>query len=603
MRRPSPIRWVLAAALGAALAPVAVLAEGGPRAAPKRAEGTVSFVAAQSIYVSLGAEDGAEVGAELEVIRDGRHLGRLRIDAVSTRSAAAFAIEIAGEIRPGDTVVLTVTQRVAEKPQAAAAKAAPAAATASAAPLSSGESLEELWVKIEAAPPPKVPFRRGGAAAATPGTTRVGASPALLAPGTPPPPGGPPAGAGSNIAHGSLTAGYVGSFDRTKNSSDHTFHAPRASASITIERLFGEPITFRFRGDARAIIEDQDRLDRTGAKLRERIFFSEISLTYADPGTPIRISIGRIYASDAAQAGSLDGGRVGLAFGGFEFGGFGGLDAAPDFSDRGRLKYGAYASFRTPPAASIAYSGGLAFVRIHDGGDLDRQYAALDQRLLLGPYVTVFNLVEVDFTSGTPNSRERPNVDLTDVYAGVRVRPVRAFEVGLSYDRRRPFYGKRELDDLEPATLAAIDDHVWQTLRADARLWLPADFYVRGFGDKRLGAGDGLFFGGEVGCERIGGSDWRAAAGGSWSDTKYVRGTSYHGRAGAWITERLDVTLTYRVWFDDYDDGRKKVVRHAPGASIEWMATRALSFVADVEYAFGDEADRVLGSLSLTYRF
>jgi hypothetical protein len=576
---------------GRLLAPAIVLVFcAGLRAAAADAteiRGSVSFVAESSVYITTGRAQGVEVGAEVRVVRGGKTVARLRVEAVSSGSAAAVAVDLPGEVRPGDMIVVVVR---AGPPRTAAPRASPGAP---AGPLPSPEELEVLWTKAAAsgAPLAKVPYRGRGAVsgratatkAAAPAAPRVEAEPA------------------ANVAHGSISVGYFGSYDSSPDSADHTYHAPRASAAVTVERILGEPLTLRIRGDARAILEDQDRVNRSGTHLDRRISLTELSLTWSPASVPLRVSAGRTFASPAAQTGIVDGARVSLVLGAFEAGGFGGLDAAPNLDDRRRTKLGAFVTFRTPPGADLDYQASVAFVQTGEGGTADRRLVALDQRLFLAPWLSAFHMVEIDLYGGTENPAGRPSVDLTDLYLGLRARPLEWLDIGVSYDRRRPFYGALEAEDIFPATPALVDDDPRQTLRGDARLALPARSYVRVFGDRRLGAGDGVAAGGELGCDDLGGV--HVALGGSYTRTRYVRGPAFYARASTFLLERLSASASYTLSFDDYRDGRGRVVRHEPRISLDYLLSTAFSLQADVGYEFGDEVRRATLALSLTYRF
>ncbi|HVY61446.1 MAG TPA: hypothetical protein VHF22_07320, partial [Planctomycetota bacterium] len=219
-------------------------------------------------------------------------------------------------------------------------------------------------------------------------------------------------------------------------------------------------------------------------------------------------------------------------------------------------------------------------------------------------------LDEIDLYSGTENPEKRPSVDLTDVYAGARVRPVRWLDLGVSYDRRRIFFGKREADAIFPATLEFIDTGPWTTFRADGRVDLPLRCYARGYWDRRLGAGGVIGYGGEAGCDAVGGLPLRLAGGGSATDTRYVSGTSFFGRAGAALGDDVDVTVQYTITFDTYETGGgvssssgDKVTRQEPRLSLEWFVTPRVLFYADGSYELGDEARRAMVSAAVTFRF
>lgn len=600
------------ATIAAALALVLLLAAAAPpvRAADAaRAEGTVSFVASASIYASLGREDGVEVGAELRVIRDGRTIARLRVEAVSSGSAVAVAMAVEAEVRPGDTVVLVAARRSVAAPPAAPAAApqrAPAPAPPPSAPARPPRAaalapadVEALWVKVEAAPAPKVPYRRrAGEPPPAPPARRSGAPAGQVGSAAP---GAPEA----NRVRGSVTLGWFASFDDSPDSPDYSRHAPRASATIDVDRIGGEPLRFRFRGDARAIFQDENRFDRRGAEFVRRASLSELSLTWSPVSAPLRVAVGRVFASDAPQTRSVDGARVAALLGPLEVGAFAGLDAAPDLDDRGRTKVGGYLTLRGHVAEATTYEGSLAFARIGTSdGDLDRQIVALWQRIAFSSVLSAYNLAEVDLYSGTENPLDRRSADLTALALGVRARPARFLDLGVSYDRRRPFYGEIEIDDLEPALVEDLEDDVRQTFRADARVWLPATAYVSAWADRRLGAGDEFAAGGEIGFRDLAASGVSAALGGSYTRTRYVRGPSIFVRGTSVILDVLEASLSWRTTIDEYEDGdRARAVRHEPRAGVVYLISNALSAEAEVGYEFGDEVRRATVAVSVTYRF
>jgi hypothetical protein len=257
----------------------------------------------------------------------------------------------------------------------------------------------------------------------------------------------------------------------------------------------------------------------------------------------------------------------------------------------------------------VGYEGTVALVRTTDGGTVDRQLVALDQRLTILPFLTVFNLVEVDLYSGAENPLDRPGVDLTSVHLALRARPVKDLDVGVAYDRRRPFYGTREVEDLGPATVEEIETDILETYRADARLAFGPGYFVRVSADLFRGGGDGRALGIEAGADAIGGTPLRLSGGGtvSWArDTDTVR---LFARAALAIGRNLHATLAYAVTrYDsatetDTGGDRAAGLRHEPRAGIDWLITSSLSLHADVGYESGDDIDRLSVSTFITYRF
>jgi len=525
-----------------------------------------------------------------------RHRARLRL-------ALGLALAGAGALTP------TASE--------AAEVRSPSGGGSEAATMPSPEELEALWKKVEAAPRPLVRFGEKAAAAGTasgaaaaPAGSAGGAAATSSAISTSGGVGGGEAAVVAppreNILHGSLTLGAFASFDQTEDAPDRSYAAPRGSAAVSVDRIGGESLSFRFRGDARIILQDQARKDRTGATLDERIYLTELSLTYAGETNPLRASVGRTFAAPAAQAGLVDGGRAGIGIGGFEVGGFGGLDAAPDLSDQGRLKWGGYLAFETPASRAWSYRGAVALVSTTNDGDLDRRFFAIDQRLFLGSWLTLMNLVEADLYGGTANPLDRPSIDLTDVYAAARVRPLRWLDLGVSYDRRRAFFGAQEAEDISPATIEFIATDPYTSLRGDARVALPRACWIRGWGDRRLGAGDGLSAGAEAGCDAVLDTSVRLSGGASFTDTSYITGYSLFGRAGVTLVDGLlDGSIAYALRVDRYvdDDAGGDVLRHEALASLEFYFTRNLSAILEGGFETGDEVMRETLLVAVTYRF
>ncbi|RME74183.1 MAG: hypothetical protein D6776_05730 [Planctomycetota bacterium] len=351
-----------------------------------------------------------------------------------------------------------------------------------------------------------------------------------------------------------------------------------------------------------------DLADRRGRELDTRSYLYEAALEYGGSGGLVHAAIGRVGLWDLPTVGSVDGGRLGLRLGPLEVGGFGGLDAALDGSDRGRTSWGGYLRFETPPGEVWSWDLSTAYERTSTdgGGKLDRELIAADTRLRWHPWLTAYGRVELDLYGNTQNLLGRSDIELTDVYGSLTLRPLDPWTIGLSFDRRLPFFGEQTLRELAPEARTALPDEVLSTARLDTRVDLPRAWWVGAAVDLRRGGenGDRNTWTLEGGCYAI--SDEPAI--GFDLALEAWQGDLWRGEAGRFGLSYsplavLDLSLRYELTLDRFEPTGLDVTRHDVQADVFWRMGRRMSLNLTGGWETGDDVDRQYVSLDWVYRF
>jgi hypothetical protein len=171
---------------------------------------------------------------------------------------------------------------------------------------------------------------------------------------------------------------------------------------------------------------------------RQTRFFRvyNLALSY-DLDATTKLILGRKINRKISSVGAIDGLQIEKSFGKFYTGGIVGF--RPDIQEFGfnpRLfEYGAYAGVSLNNR-NYSSESTLGFLQQHASGMVDRRYAYVQHRSLIGKKFSLFGSMEIDLY-GALDTIKNGDPRLTSLYVSGRYRFSRAFSLSLSYDARK----------------------------------------------------------------------------------------------------------------------------------------------------------------------
>ena len=388
--------------------------------------GRVTSLRRGVVYVGLGTIDGVEAGDVLETERG----ARISVQAVGERQCSGKA---EGAVRVRE-VVTPPARGPAPLRELRPVKDLPPAER---------PSDDEAGAVVTAlAAAPRAPFD----AAPRPGASRP-----------------------ANAVSGDLSVLYVGLIDASPEDREALdLHQARLRSRLAVERLAGLPLGYvhdlELRGDFGPGLGS-----RLGSGSRPWYRARRLELAYSGL---LSARGGRLPLTLSGQGGLIDGVEVSSEVGGgVTLGAFGGL--APDLLDDAPSADAAHFGLQAAwsrEAGDLWLRADLAASGSTWHGSLDRTAVSLTTSATFGSVLAAFADATMDVYA---RSTDRPVADLTSVYAGVHVRPLRWLGVDASYDRyREPL--TRELEARLPdlATLGDPLQRAWLQVAFDPLPWL-----------------------------------------------------------------------------------------------------------------------------------
>jgi hypothetical protein len=373
---------------------------------------SVKYVAQAVVFLDAGRAQGVEPGAGGEIRRQGQVVARIEVVFIAENSASAKILEVLGEIRPGDEVVLTVTG--AQPPEPAAVEPA----TEPAAP---------------ATAPPPLPTRREPI----------------------------------NRLTGSVGLEYYVQDDLSEYNGD--FRQPSVSLRARMENIRGSRHSLQVRLRARRIFRNSAAVaDRSDWE--SRIY--EAALVFDPPEGRYHYRLGRMSVARVPGAGYLDGLMVnywpqeGLAVGAF-------AGAEPDlrraYPVDGSRKAGLFAAVEGGATSGRHYDASLALAGEYRRGEINREFLSQQMDLSLHRHASVYESMELQLNRGWRRSAGDDPWQLSALHLGVRFAPLAGLTTTVGYDRYEP---TRDLDNRDIAD-ALFDESVRQGWRIGLNTRLP----------------------------------------------------------------------------------------------------------------------------------
>jgi hypothetical protein len=356
---------LLATALNAALKPI---------------RGKVTYIAAGSVYTSLGKDLGLKDSTLLVVVSRMDTIATMKVVAASSKSSSCVIVSSSRPVAIGDDVWGNVVQEVERS-----------------SPADSASHLQAA----DGAPLPVI--RRARSVAV------------------------------SNVAelHGRVSAQYITSlYDQS------AFNIAQSGIVVNLRGTLRDvPLRLDLYANLRSLaVGNQNPFARTAVN-QSRIY--EMALSYDDGGTVA--SLGRVIPTSSPSVGYIDGALFSKRFGNVVIGTTVGFQ--PDWSMRDVTtdyrKFALFAQYSTPDRISLFVSGAYARTYFHSA--LDREAVSLLVNTALTGSLYLYGNAEMDMRKKANNDFVlAPRV--TSAYANLHYRVSNSFSVGVGAEASRTYY-------------------------------------------------------------------------------------------------------------------------------------------------------------------
>lgn len=346
----------------------------GPIVAP---EARITYLTGTSIYVDAGREEGIQVDQELEVLRAGAVLARLRVTYVSSHRASCVLVSGETELHVGDTVRY--------RPEGLTSTAAARALVTPA---------------VQASPPPP-PRRRQSVMRELGLKGRVGVR-------------------------------YL--YVRNRKLDNSGFTQPALDLRLDGTQIAGSPFDINVDVRARRTYRQVDP-SGSGSASQTRIY--RLSSSWQLPGSGLRVTAGRQISPSLATLNIFDG--IGMDWLGdrWNAGALAGSVPEPDLSGASDIReYGSYVEIHNLPRASRRWSVTSGLVGSYEKGEINREFVYLQGRYLdrmFSAWVTE----EIDVNRGWRKTAEGSTLSATSTFATFRFHPGQVWTFDAGYDNRR----------------------------------------------------------------------------------------------------------------------------------------------------------------------
>jgi hypothetical protein len=400
----------------------AAVATGAETEAPK-----VNYVSAEAVYLNVGRHAGLEIGARVEVVRNGRTIAVLEVVHVSSNSSSCRIVEQSEPPRVGDAAVFSP---------------APAPTPLGAAP--------------PAAPPPQA----AGGGARDESTENV-------------------------------VSGYVefqNVWQRDMTGSDLTSLQPAVTARVLVKNVGGSGGELRFRDRIRYY--DRDRpagpLIESGQWYHR---LTELAFVADDPGASIGWGVGRLVTPYMIGVGFVDGGYVSLRLSRYlRAGAAAGFSPDPLnlAADAHRTQAGGYLAFDYESPQSWRLTTSAALAGMYRSGTVSREFVYWQNLLDLYRRLAVFQSAEIDLNRNWRREAAGEAATLSNFFVSANAELAKFAALDFSYDARQNVrvYETRETPD------SLFDDVLHDGYRGGVTFRLPQSVVLRGYGGIRYRDGE-----------------------------------------------------------------------------------------------------------------
>lgn len=509
--------------------------------------GTITYIAGEVVYTSLGREAGMRDSSVIFVGVQPDSLAQLKVFAVSSKSSACRIIAKRRNLAVGD-VIWAVHEE-----------------GGGGAKMTGVQPKDTSYTPDRGTGPPS----SGRSPAGEPGTPLIS-------------------------LHGRVGLQYF-----TSRTSDNAQALTQPGVVLNLNgRIKESPISFELYGNIRSLAYGTSSPFSPTMTNRTRIY--KFAVNYTD--TLNRISLGRLIPQVAASTGYIDGLLVARRLGRFTFGtavGFEPVFTQRNFSSDMKkiLVFGRYEG-----AGGMNFSADAAYARTYARSSLDREVLSWSLNVMPVPDIFILAQSDVDVRSKSAGDLVvKPK--LTSMYATVNYRLSGAVSLGAGLSAWRPVYSFASVSML-PDSL--FDQRLQSTPQLTVNLWLPSgiaffDSYSPRISEEPFGRQyqnySSLAFNDLFGS----GITLRGTANLSVSG---LSSTSGFGIAvQKTILGAVDGTLRYQ--FYDYELEQLGEITESRSVAFECMAplSRSLTAWGSLEKMWGLAADGLLVFLELGWRF
>jgi len=344
---------------------------------------SIVYLSRTTVYVDKGETDGVVVGAELTIHRDGQQIGRIMVDFVAEHSASCHIVTSDEPLAVGDLARFTPVVLTAEEP-------------------SQEPDLQERY-RLE---------------------QESGAAKQLTLPRR------------EERSRLSGRAALELEYFADAGDTDQDFRQPSLYLRLDGHRLGQKPIHMQLRlrskytQRSRAIDEE-----RPETEWLHRLY--QLNLAYYEPGKPIRLEIGRLYARDLRGAGNWDGGLLEVRLGQrLRIGALGG--GMPDLTssepDIDQQQWGGYLTYVAGQRGNGTYRGTVGVVGQYSSGEVSREFAVLANEVSLGQRLGFYQNLELDLNRDWREEAAGESRTLSRFNAMARYKASSILSFNLGYD-------------------------------------------------------------------------------------------------------------------------------------------------------------------------
>ncbi|MGE5760592.1 MAG: hypothetical protein ACM37V_09590, partial [Gemmatimonadota bacterium] len=390
----------------------------GPTAGTRMAR--ITFVTTSSAYLGAGKSEGLIEGARVDVIRDGRPVGELKVSFVSTHQAACQIVSTVDSVVVGDSARYVPAAGVAAPAPAVAERARPAARTAS---LRSGR------------------------------------------------------GSGVGALRGRIGLYYLGVVQR--DSFGGHFAQPSGDLRLIGAGLGGSPLGLALDVRTRRSVRALPGIT-TSTTDQTRVYQAQVY--WQAPGSPVRFTTGRQYAPGITSVGLLDGAALEVNQSGWDYGVFGGLQ--PDLVNLGFSgdisQLGGYLRRHNGPGSLTHWSFTAGASGSYVTWHTNREFLYLQANYLTQRF-SFYGVQEVDYYRPWRRVNGEQAISPTSSFANLQFQVTSALGWTAGFDNRRSVRLYRDVID---STAAAVFDEtfrrgVWTGLTVRTPRHFRASFDVR----------------------------------------------------------------------------------------------------------------------------
>ncbi len=392
---------------------------------------SVSYVAASVVYINSGREGNIAVGDTVKIFHASAHTGTVVVSAVSKKSSSAQIVFQRIPIAVGDEAVL---EKVVLKP----------------------EQQTTVTEKNES-------------------DTTSRTVPLVLAPTK--------KKSDENIVTGRLGLQYIGSL---AEDSRLDLSQPSMVLRLNIQNLYNTGLVFSMYGRTSYDVSDIHERFGNNTRLKNRMY--DFSLQTNDPEASYGFGVGRLSSEYVGGMGIFDGGQCVYRYDNFSSGFLFGAKVQDRTLgvDRDETKGALFINAKFGPDILHQYNGTVAYGRQMVKGTLDREFLYLQNFLMLGPELSLYESSEIELNDINNGIKQR-TFRLSNTFLSLNYYPVEWISTNIGFDGSRTVY---LFETMKSFSDTLLDKNIMQGYRAGATVRMPYFMSLSGNISYRTKKGD-----------------------------------------------------------------------------------------------------------------